>query len=192
MRRGSGTGEPGLVAHRSAPRPRDLEGLPQFAGPYSNARGRRCHVSPGSSLPCDPKSTRRHVLKELSRTAVGRGDVRRLGCSMFGVLNSSVPRLVGTLTVAGNGGLTSYPHLVRTRYQGVPLRLRRVPSRVPPRRWVAGPAGECHLPGGLCPEGVEGRFPGAGEMRTSRAARFICARRFPIFFCLVTPTCAGW
>ena len=53
--------------------------------------------------------------------------------------------------------------------------MRIVPSRVPQRRWVAGPTRECHSPGGLCPEGVEEKFPGAGEMRTSRAERFIRA-----------------
>ncbi|KAL0594648.1 Transcription factor AP-2 gamma [Plecturocebus cupreus] len=45
------------------------------------------------------------------------------------------------------------------------------------RRGVAGPACERRPPGGLCPEGVEGRVPGAGEVRTSRAARSIRARR---------------
>lgn len=57
-----------------------------------------------------------------------------------------------------------------------------VPSGVPPRRWVAGPTWECHSPGGLCPEGVEEKFPGAGEMRTSRPERFIRARRHFRYF----------
>ncbi|KAK2110200.1 hypothetical protein P7K49_009946 [Saguinus oedipus] len=71
---------------------------------------------------------------------------------------------------------TSYsPRLGPASREGRPA--RTLPLHSPGRCGVAGPACERRPAGGLCPEGVEGRVPGAGEVRTSRAARSIRARR---------------
>lgn len=51
VRPGPGRVERWLRGPGRAARPRDLEGLPLFAGPDISARGRRCPISPGSRLP---------------------------------------------------------------------------------------------------------------------------------------------
>lgn len=51
VRQGAGRAEPELGGRGRAARPRDLKGLPLLAGPGTSARGRQCHVSPGSPLP---------------------------------------------------------------------------------------------------------------------------------------------
>ena len=48
---GPGRGERWRRGRGRAVRPRDLEGLPLFAGPGASARGRRCHRSPGPPPP---------------------------------------------------------------------------------------------------------------------------------------------
>lgn len=119
-----------------------------LAGPRSYARGRRCYVSPGfPPLPRDPPEdpeTRPLGIKSDDRGARGRAQARLL--HFRGLPFSSCAPI---------GGGTGHGRAGRSHFLSPPA------GRAAPA--AARSCARSRLCEGVCPEGVEGRFPGAGR-----------------------------